>query len=199
MTDAKTTHRVTEAPSYIRDCSRCLGASVARFATVIGTVVAFAPMWQGPVSGQQLLDRVVARVAGTAITQTDVDAAVALGLVTVPAAQDPAAARRLVIERQLVLTEVVRFPPAEPSEEAVAARVAQLKAHAGAGYEALLRRTGLDEQRLRELARESLRIEAYIEQRFGAAQSPERRREMVAQWIDGLRMRGEVVEVTARP
>ena len=149
-------------------------------------------------AGQQLLDRVVARVGGTAITQTDVDAAVGLGIVEAPSTQDPAA-RRQVIDRQLLLAEVSRFPPTEPSETAVAELVAKMKSRAGGNYDALLRRTGLDEQRVRDLARDTLRIEAYVDQRFGTAQTPERRRDMVALWLEDLRMRGDVVEVGARP
>ena len=73
-----------------------------------------------------------------------------------------------------------------------------MKAHAGGGYEALLRRTGVDDRRVRELARDTLRIAAYVDQRFGAAQTPERRRDMVAQWLEDLRTRGEIVENTTR-
>ena len=37
--------------------------------------------WLSVVEAQQLLDRVVARIGTTAITQTDVDAALAFGIV----------------------------------------------------------------------------------------------------------------------
>ena len=42
-----------------------------------------------------------------------------------------------------------------------------MKARAGAGFDALVLATGLDEARLRQLARETLRIRAYVAQRFG--------------------------------
>jgi hypothetical protein len=125
--------------------------------------------WLSPVSAQQLLDRVVARVNGTIIMLTDVNAAVGLGLVQVTAGEDQeAAATRQLIERQLILAEVARFAPPEPAAAAIEREVAALREHAGAGLEMLMQSTGLDEQRIRDLARESLRIQAYLSQRFGA-------------------------------
>jgi hypothetical protein len=125
--------------------------------------------WLSPVSAQQLLDRVVARVNGMPITLTDVDAALGLGVVTVSGAEDPrAAATRQLIERQLMLGEVARFAPPEPDAGAVERELADMKARAGARLEALMQSTGLDEQRIRDIARETLRIQAYLNQRFGA-------------------------------
>ena len=195
-------------------------------------VVASFVGWLSPLSAQ-LLDRIVARVSGAAITQTDVDAAVGLGVIE---GQGDAATQQL-IDRRLSLAEVARFPPAEPTDAAIAELVATMKMRAGAGYEALLTRTGLDEPRVRDLARDTLRIRAYIDQRFGIsaqastqeariyydthreeftrngvlppfedveaaarqAASAARRQNSVAQWLDGLRRRGDVVLVTPRP
>jgi len=128
-------------------------------------------MWVvcGPALGaQQLIDRVLARVGTTAVTLTDVRAAMGLGLVEAATGDETAALRR-VIDRQLVMNEVARFPPPEPSESMVAGEVAAMKAHAGPAFDALVTSTGLDEPRLRELARETLRIQAYITQRFGTS------------------------------
>ena len=188
----------------------------------------------GAAAAQQLLDRVVARVGGGAITETDVRAAVGFGVVELPAGADPIQdGTRAVIDRRLILLEVLRFPAAPPSEEAVADLVAKMKAHAGPQYVPLSQSTGVGDERLRELARETLRIQSYVEQRFGAtvqaglqdardyyekhpgeftrdgarlpfeqvesaaraAASAERRRATVAQWVAGLRARGNVVEV----
>jgi hypothetical protein len=125
-------------------------------------------VWLSPVSAQQLLDRVVARVNGMPITLTDVDAALGLGVVTVTGNDDPrAAATRELIERQLMLAEVARFAPPEPDAGEIEREVADMKARAGARLEALMQSTGLDEQRIREIARETLRIRAYLNQRFG--------------------------------
>jgi hypothetical protein len=181
---------------------------------------------------------VVARVGGVAITQTDVEAALGLGVVEGQPGEDAiASGTHQLIDRQLLLTEVSRFPPPDPSEPAIAEVVSRMKAHAGSGYPSLMQRTGLDEPRLRELARDTLRIQAYIEQRFGTtaqaglqdardyydthraqftrngvllpfeqveteareAASSERRRATLTRWIDDLRARGDVVEVTRRP
>lgn len=127
--------------------------------------------WLSPLNGQELLDRVVARVGGTAITETDVRAALALGVVEAPPGDDPfASGTRQLIDRRLLLAEVARFPPSAPPESEIDDLVATMRARAGDGFAELLRRTGLDEPRVRELARDTLRIEAYIDQRFGRMQ-----------------------------
>jgi hypothetical protein len=155
--------RTTEAQRHrekIRSLYLCV--SVVCGAVVCGT-------WLSPLQGQQLLDRIVARVGGTAITQSDVDAALALGIVEPEPGQDRfASGARQLIDRQLLLAEVARFPPPEPSAAAIDAVMARMQSHAGAGFDAVMKRTGLDEQRVRQLARDTLRIQAYIEQRFGA-------------------------------
>jgi hypothetical protein len=103
-----------------------------------------------------------------AITQTDVDGAVGLGVLEAGGAGAASPVEQMV-DRQLLLAEVRRFPPDEPSDAAVADLMAKMTARAGAGYDALLKRTGLDEQRVRELARDTLRIQAYVDQRFGTS------------------------------
>ena len=117
---------------------------------------------------QQLLDRVLVRVNGIAITLTDVNAAIGLGLVEVVGTDDAqGAATRQLVDRQLIIGEVARFSPPEPDPAAVEREVAALKERAGAGLEALMQSTGLDEERIRDLARDNLRIRAYLDQRFG--------------------------------
>ncbi|HEY6361784.1 MAG TPA: hypothetical protein VIX63_11805 [Vicinamibacterales bacterium] len=133
-------------------------------------VVALLAAGLSPISAQQLLDRVVARVNGTPITLTDVNAALGLGLVEIAGGEDPqAAAARQLIERQLILAEVARFAPPEPDGAAIEREMAALKARAGAHLEMLMQSTGLDEQRIRDLAGENLRIQSYLNQRFGAS------------------------------
>ena len=137
---------------------------------------------------QQLLDRVVARIGMAALTQTDVDAAVAFGVIDRQAG-DPV---KQMIERRLVIAEVNRFPPPEPGEMAINELVAKMKATAGAQTAAVMKRTGVDEKRLAEFARETLRIQAYVAQRFGGPRSDQQR----AQWLETLRVRGDVTEFT---
>jgi hypothetical protein len=153
---------------------RCLRAGAvrrgARAWLWLLTVVSVA--WLSHPSGQQLLDRVVARVGSDTITLTDVEAAVGLGVVDVGAASGPEAERSAVaqlIDRRLLLLEVARFPPPEPPEPAVEELAVTMKERAGARFDALLQSTGLDWPRVRELARDTLRIQAYLNQRFGTA------------------------------
>ncbi len=126
-------------------------------------------LWLSPLGAQQLIDRVVARVNGAPITLTDVNAAVGLGLVEHARPDDLEEATRQLIDRQLILGEVARFSPPEPDTAAIEREIAALKARPGAALDALMQSTGLDEQRIRDLARESLRIQAYLDQRFGTS------------------------------
>jgi hypothetical protein len=119
---------------------------------------------------QTLIDRVLARVGMNAVTMTDVRAAQALGLIETRPGEDlQAVALERTIDRQLLLDEVARFSPPEPPAEAVAAEVEAMKSRVGPGFAALASATGLDDAKLHELARETVRIRAYISQRFGAS------------------------------
>ena len=116
---------------------------------------------------QQLLDRVVARVDGYAITLSDLKAAVALGLVGASGSAEPALDQ--LIDRQLVLAEVARFAPPEPSPATIDEQVAAMIARTGGRLEAIMAETGTDRARIRDMARDTLRIEAYLNQRFGTS------------------------------
>jgi hypothetical protein len=115
---------------------------------------------------QQLLDKVLARIASNAITLSDLRAAVGLGLVDAKSPDDPAALSQL-IDRQLMLTEVARFPPPEPVPAAIDQQVESMRKRAGPALPELMTSTGLDDARLKDLARDTLRIQAYVTQRFG--------------------------------
>ena len=132
----------------------------------VGCLSAACGILIGTAAAQQLLDRILARVGGHEITQTDVQAARGFGVVAGPT--DDVALEQM-IDRRLLLVEVGRFPPPEPSEAAVAAELAREKMTAGAGLQLLMESTGTDEARLRETARDTLRIEGYIDQRFGSS------------------------------
>jgi hypothetical protein len=135
----------------------CFCILISAFCIVYG--VAFA---------QQPLDRVLVRIGTTPITLSDVKAAVGLGLVAASSPDDPAALTQ-VVDRQLMLMEVTRFPPAEPAAAAIDQQLNAMRKHAGSALPDLLASTGVDEAGLRELARDTLRIQAYISQRFGNA------------------------------
>jgi len=117
---------------------------------------------------QQLLDKVVARIGTNAVTLSDVKAEIGLGLIDAKSEDDPDAVNQ-VINRQLMLAEITRFPPPEPSQGAVDQEVAAMKMRAGARLGELMNATGLDEMRLGDLARVTLRIQAYVAQRFGTS------------------------------
>jgi len=82
-----------------------------------------------PLGAQTLLDRVVARVNGTTVLLSDVRAAVAVGLVEGPAESDDAVEQ--MVQRALLVEEVNRFPPPEPTAEAIAAELARMRTRAG--------------------------------------------------------------------
>jgi hypothetical protein len=137
------------------------------FGPLRGVAFALAVMagLAGPLAAQTLLDRVVARVNGAVILLSDVRAAVALGLVE--AAPDSEDAVEQMVQRALLVEEVNRFPPPEPAGEAVDAELARLRARAGGSLDEVERTTGIQAEHIRLLARDRLRIQGYIDQRFG--------------------------------
>jgi hypothetical protein len=124
--------------------------------------------WLSPLQAQQVIDRVVARVDTDIITQSDVQAAVGLGIVAKPDGDALQPSLDRLIDRRLMLIEVQRFPPPEPTAAAIDAELAAIRMRVGSALPRLLETTGLDEIRLRDIAREDVRIRAYLDQRFGA-------------------------------
>jgi hypothetical protein len=118
-----------------------------------------------PAAAQTLLDRVVARVNGSVILLSDERAAVRFGLVE--AAADSEDAVEQMVQRALLVEEVNRFPPPEPTTEALDAEVARLRARAGGSFDDVERTTGITAEAVRLLARDRLRVQSYIDQRFG--------------------------------
>jgi hypothetical protein len=129
-------------------------------------VVAATTFLPATLKAQELLDRVVARVGADAITQMDLKAALGFGIVNSgSAADEERVGLTQLIERQLELAEVPRAQP-EPDDAAVNAEVTRMKQHAGANANDLMTSTGVDDERLRDLAHDSLRIQTYLENRF---------------------------------
>jgi hypothetical protein len=141
----------------------CRGDGTLR-AWLVATVLA---VWVSPGVGQELLDRIVAHVNGEVITLTDVHAAVALGVVEPPADADAIDAVEPLVSRYLVLAEVERFAPPEPAADVVARETASLIGRLGSRLVAVMESTGIDEARIEDIARDTLRIQAYLDQRFG--------------------------------
>jgi hypothetical protein len=135
---------------------RSAAAIVAGAVVIAGAVV---------LPAQVLLDRVLARVNGVPVTLSDVRGALQMGLI-VAEPGDLELATEQWVQRQLLLLEVERFPPPEPAAMDVDREVARLRSRPGAappqGTPA-----GVDERQLRQGARDTLRIRAYLDQRFG--------------------------------
>lgn len=122
----------------------------------------------------EVIDRVLAVVDGVVITLSDVAAASALGLVPEENSDDrTGAVLARLINRQLILGEVDRYAPSEPSNESIEQELQSIRSRFAStdAYNVALTRLGLDDKRLRQTVRDSFRIRAYLEQRF-AVPSP---------------------------
>ena len=141
------------------------------------------------------IERTVAIVGGQAITMTDAQTAMVLGLVD--ASGDLTTAIERLVERTLILREVERYTPVEPTEARIDQRLDQLRGQVSASqWERTLAAGGFSEARLRGWLRDDLRITTYLDQRFsvtgGTGQS---REELIADWLSDLRRRTVVVEL----
>jgi hypothetical protein len=134
--------------------------------------VVLAVLVSAPLVAQELLDRVLARVNGEPITLTDARAAIVLGIVESVEGVDPiVSALPQLVERRLVLAEVARFAPPEPDFSSLNGQVNAIKARVGSPERLaeLETTTGVGETQIREVARDDLRIRAYLNQRFGSS------------------------------
>jgi hypothetical protein len=144
----------------------------------------------------ETIDRVLAVVAGRIITLSDVAAARDLRLETTDGAPDPVrAVLSKLIDRELILAEVERYAPPEPDAQAVDNELGRVRARFAAQQDLdnVLARSGIDENYLRNILRQNLRIRAYLDQRFAAA--GDRRQELVEQWVGSLRRRADVIDL----
>lgn len=147
------------------------------------------------------LDRLAARVGKRVILRSDVRLFVALGLVPADPGQGPlAGAAGRLVDRTLMLEEVDRFRPPEPAAAAVRKRVAATVERLGEGGWARLRdREGVSDAWLEAIVRDTIRLEAYVRQRFGALAQPtdEEVREYYAAHPDEFRRGGAVAPFEA--
>jgi hypothetical protein len=123
----------------------------------------------------EIIDRILAVVETSIVTQSDVMAAMRLGLQKAPSTGDTVGAvLEKLIERRLTLAEVDRYAPPEPLAAYIEMRVEQLRLPfpSADAFAAVLKQTGLDETQLRRYVRDDLRIEAYVQQRFSSAVQP---------------------------
>jgi hypothetical protein len=148
----------------------------------------------------ETIDRVLAVVAGQVIMLTDVTAASDLGLQSADGAADPVRAiLSKLIDRALMLAEVERYGPPEPTPAAIDQAVAGVRARfaSAQAFAAALDRSGVDERHLRETLRQDLRIASYLEQRFSSTDP--RREALLDEWLTTLRRRGDIVDLYAQP
>jgi hypothetical protein len=172
----------------IADCS--LTVEGVGLAALLSVLLASGP------GRAETIDRVLAVVAGQVITLSDVTAARDLRLESSDGAADPVrAVLSKLIDRELMLAEVERYAPAEPTADAVEREMARVRARFASPGELAdaLARSGIDERHLRETLRQNLRIRAYLDQRFAA--SADRRQELIDEWIAGLRRRADIVDL----
>ena len=161
----------------------------------------------------EIIDRVLAILPGQIVTLSDVEAALDLGLVESPADSDRiAGGLAALVDRILMLNEVRRVVPPEPTAAAVDARVARIRQRFGSAAELsrILEARGVDETVLRIYAADDLRLASYLDERFSAASQPtdeeirqageaaraklvaERRQTLVSAWVADLRRRADV-------
>jgi hypothetical protein len=138
------------------------------------------------------IDRIVSRVSGRLVTQSDIRRAQMLKLVDAIASDE--ATQRALETRLLVLHELNRAAPLPPSSEADvdARRTEWLASVSGDGpTPELLRRGNMSEGDLEEWLRDDLRIRAYLRRQFGMLGDAERSR-AVDDWLARLRQRADL-------
>jgi hypothetical protein len=135
---------------------------------VILTILVSAP-WS---ARAEIIDRILAVVDTQIITLSNVRAALRFGLVPEDVSTDPkGAVLQRLIDRRLMLIEVDRYAPPEPSESAVNARLEAVERRFkdALGLEIALNQSALTREELRRQLRDTLRIESYIQQRFSTS------------------------------
>lgn len=149
-----------------------------------------------------VIDRIMAVVGQQPITLSDVAGAVQFQLVAVPPETPDRTGYVLdrLIDRTLMLTEVDRFQPPDPDPIEITIRVDAMEQRAGsaAAFEKSLSVTGMTREQLRRFVRDSLRMDIYMAQRFGAMLDPREHDAAIAGWIAELRRRAQIT-VLYRP
>jgi hypothetical protein len=165
--------------------------------SLIVFAVAASLAGEGAALRAEIIDRILAVVDGAIIMQSDVAVAMRLGLVASSGGPDPtSAALDRLIERQLILSEVDRYAPPDPADSEIDRRVADIRARAGTEFDGVLLLGGIDLEQLRREVRDDLRIDAYLQQRFGvggqSAEETLQRAGTIKEWLTGLRRRADI-------
>jgi hypothetical protein len=133
------------------------------------------------------LDRVVSTVHTTRIWKSDVRQARMLKLCPSAESDD---AILVDLQNRLMLAEVSRAQPPEPTPEELNTRRREWQTTLGGGgdLDALMARAGMTSRDLQAWHRDDLRIRKYLDLRFGSLPAPQRSARTV-EWISDLRQR----------
>jgi len=150
--------------------------------------------WAAPARPQEQveIDRTLQRIYGVVLMASDVRQARLLKLVP-PSERGDAGIQTALENRLLVLHELSRVPLTPATDETVAARRKAWEAthQAGTDLPALMTRAGMSDKGLETWLRDDIRIEQYLDQRFG--QLPDAQRTTrINDWIRSLRHRAGI-------
>jgi hypothetical protein len=156
---------------------------------LLSTPVVLVGVAVAGVTGQQAeIDRVLWTYGGAVITTTDVWQARRLKLVS--GGDTDEQILRALQNRQLILIELRRVPPAPPTAADLEGRRREWEASLGPGADVrgLLTQAGMSEKACDGWITDDLRIRAYLKERFGMLPEAERGAR-TDEWLRGLRQR----------
>ncbi|MEO8481431.1 MAG: hypothetical protein ABI634_04425 [Acidobacteriota bacterium] len=160
------------------------------FVIALAAVAAPASSSAATSAVQVELDRIVSRVNGRVITQSDVRQARALKLVDDVSSDE--AVQRAVENRFLILGEMNRAAPiAPPSDAEIAAHRTSWAGAIGPDTAGQMTRNGMSENDLQAWLRDDLRIGAYLKRQFGMLPEGDRTR-ATDDWLNRLRVRADL-------
>ena len=128
----------------------------------------------GPLRAE-VIDRILAVVDTQIVTLSDARAALKFALVPEDVSADPiGAVLQRLIDRRLMLAEVDRYAPPEPTPAAVDAAVASIERRFKdtLEMEIALNQSAMSREELRRYVRDTLRLETYFQQRFSTVVQP---------------------------
>lgn len=133
-----------------------------------------------PGLAQVVIDKVVGRVGGDIITQSDLRQARMLKLFGPSVAESDEALLRAIENRRLLLTEASRASLGEPSAERQAAQRRQWAARLGSGADVakMLERGGMSQSAIDDWCRDDVIIDSYLAERFKSVPEADRAAEL---------------------
>ena len=142
--------------------------------TAVAAAAAVALWLASAPAAAQLVDRVAAVVGSGVITLSDARAVLAFGFVQSGGGEPIAEAVGYLVNRQLILDEVNRYAAPAPDPALLERRLSEVRARFpdAASLQRTLDATAMTELRLRDFVSDTLRIEAYLDQRFNAQAQP---------------------------